>query len=149
MTRAIGLFLFLSLLTGCSSHYKPVTWEKFSPPKTPNYYLSCPKDSCNGYGAISPIFERSQADLFAHVQSVLKQQPRTEIQSINTQNFSLVAKQRSLLFRFPDIIQIKIITEGENQSSVYLYSQSVYGHYDFKVNKKRSEHWLLLFQNKP
>ena len=140
------IFLFsLGLISGCSYHYESISWSEFTPPTTPNYFIVCPSSTCNGRSYPSPVFPGSQANLFSAVKEVISKQPRTSIVSIDATTYSLVAVQRTLIFRFPDVIQIKIIPHNSNQSSILLYSKSVYGHYDFGVNESRALLWIDLF----
>ncbi len=54
--------------------------------------------------------------------------------------------QRSARFRFPDIITVRFISvatyHSESQSTLAIYSRSIYGEDDFGVNRERIEGWL-------
>jgi len=44
--------------------------------------------------------------------------------------------------RYPDTIDIEVLSAGTNQSTVAIYSRSLVGSLDFGVNRKRVERWL-------
>jgi uncharacterized protein (DUF1499 family) len=54
----------------------------------------------------------------------------------------IVVVQRSMIFRFPDVIYIEFETLPDNSSTFALYSHSIYGHSDLGVNKKRVLKWI-------
>ena len=67
-------------------------------------------------------------------------QPRVEVLAENDQQIDYV--QRSARFRFPDIITVRFISVAPSQSTLAIYSRSVYGKSDFGVNRERIESWL-------
>jgi uncharacterized protein (DUF1499 family) len=52
---------------------------------------------------------------------------------------------RSAVFNFPDLVTAQVAPDGENASTLILYSRSVYGRSDFGVNRKRLLSWLAAF----
>ncbi len=50
--------------------------------------------------------------------------------------------QRSARFRFPDIITVRFISVSSSQSTLAIYSRSIYGKSDFGVNRERIDAWL-------
>jgi uncharacterized protein (DUF1499 family) len=48
---------------------------------------------------------------------------------------------RSRVLNFPDIVQVAAVPDGGGSWPV-IYSRSVYGRYDFGVNRRRVEAWL-------
>ena len=104
-----------------------------------NQFLMCPQSICTGH-ADSPVFDVSVDELREHWRDVVTTQPRVELLAENGQQ--LVYVQRSERFRFPDIITVRFITVLPSQSTLAIYSRSVYGKSDFGVNRKRIEAWL-------
>jgi uncharacterized protein (DUF1499 family) len=49
---------------------------------------------------------------------------------------------RSAVFNFPDLVTVQVVAQGENASTLVLYSRSVYGHSDLGVNRRRLRAWL-------
>jgi len=56
--------------------------------------------------------------------------------------------QRSARFRFPDIIVVRFISVSPSQSTLAIYSRSVYGKSDFGVNRERIEAWLRILHER-
>ena len=48
---------------------------------------------------------------------------------------------RSRVLNFPDLVQVAAVPDGQGSWPV-IYSRSVYGRYDFGVNRQRVETWL-------
>ena len=129
---------------------KPTTFdfESFQRNTKPNSYLVCPKDLCHTkIDAPSPVFNVGLTTLQIAWQKLITDQPRIQLLADNTKDFSYQYVQRSLIFRFPDIINVKLIPLDHTHSTIALYSSSVYGHYDFNVNQKRVRKWLSALQH--
>ncbi len=94
----------------------------------PNQFLMCPPDICNGH-VESPVFDISVEKLRERWQGVVAAQPRVEVLAENGQQIDYV--QRSTRFRFPDIITVRFISVSPSQSTLAMYSRSVYGKRDF------------------
>lgn len=106
-----------------------------------NSYLVCPANYCQTrVDALAPDYPVSVQELMTAWQKVIAMQPRTTLSYHSGSHFQYV--QRSLLFRFPDNIYVTFLPLATEKSTLAIYSQSVYGYYDFGVNKKRVEHWL-------
>ncbi len=73
---------------------------------------------------------------------MLKQQPRVTLLKQDSKANQYQYVQRSLVFRFPDLVDVKFVDLGSNHSTLYAYSRSIYGHSDLGVNCKRMHHWL-------
>ena len=56
---------------------------------------------------------------------------------------------RSAVFGFPDLVTIQVLPHGASQSSLILWSRSVYGSSDFGVNRARVAAWLAALQAQP
>ncbi len=50
--------------------------------------------------------------------------------------------ERSKYLAFPDILTVRFFRRGDDKSTLAMYSRSVYGHYDFGVNRARVEKLL-------
>jgi uncharacterized protein (DUF1499 family) len=99
----------------------------------------CPPGICNGH-ADSPVFDVSVDQLRQRWQKVVTAQPHVGLLAEDGQQFDYV--QLSERFRFPDIIKVRFISVSPTQSTLAIYSRSVYGKSDFGVNRKRIEAWL-------
>jgi uncharacterized protein (DUF1499 family) len=111
---------------------------------TPNQYLLAPA----GYGAakphcLSPTLALPAARLAEQLKSIIDLEPRIEWgKAQGDLRFDLV--QRSRIFRFPDLIAVEAIAQGEHRSTLAIYSRSRYGRRDFGVNRQRVERWLAM-----
>ena len=109
----------------------------------PNQFLVCPPEFCGtDPHADSPVFDVSVEQLRVRWREVLAAQPRVElvVEDEEGQQFDYV--QRSARFRFPDIITVRFISVSPSQSTLAIYSRSVYGKSDLGVNRERIEGWL-------
>jgi diketogulonate reductase-like aldo/keto reductase len=119
--------------------FQTVDFEGIQLTDKPNQFLICPPDLCRGHAEI-PAFEFSVEDLRERWQDIVAASPRLEVLAENGQQIDYV--QRSARFRFPDIVTVRFIAVSPAQSTLAIYSRSVYGESDFGVNRKRVEAWL-------
>jgi uncharacterized protein (DUF1499 family) len=117
-----------------------VDFEDLGLTDKPNQFLMCPPGVCNRH-ADSPVFDVSVDQLRERWRDVAAAQPGLELLAEDGQQFDYI--QRSARLRFPDIISVRFISVSPSQSTLALYSRSVYGKSDFGVNRKRIEAWLL------
>ncbi len=119
--------------------FEAVDFEDLKLTDKPNQFLMCPPHICSGH-ADSPVFDVSADELRERWREVISAQPRVELLAEDGQQFDYV--QRSARLRFPDIITVRFISLLPSQSTLAIYSRSVYGKSDFGVNRKRIEAWL-------
>lgn len=119
-----------------------VTFEELERRDTPNDYLVCPEGFCKKAepDRLSPVIPVPAKDLRARVDALLASAPRTTIVSADDRH--IVAEQRSLIFRFPDTIDIAIVPVDTESSTVAIYSRSRYGYSDLGANERRVSAWL-------
>ncbi len=111
----------------------------------PNQYLLCPKGYCKTKPhANSPLFQISAKELQAAWQKLMSAQPRTTLKSNNKTTNQLDYIQRTKLVHYPDIITVRFIEVSEKQSTIAIYSRSIYGRSDFGANKARIERWMAV-----
>lgn len=118
---------------------EPVDFEDIALTDKPNRFLVCPPGLCKGH-AESPVFALSVEDLRRRWQDLVAAQPRVEVLAETDRQIDYV--QRSARFRFPDIVTVRFIPVSPSQSTLAIYSRSVYGRSDFGVNRARIESWL-------
>ncbi|HZD26470.1 MAG TPA: DUF1499 domain-containing protein [Alphaproteobacteria bacterium] len=113
-----------------------------------NQFLVAPPGLCRNARphAESPAFEVPVAALRRAVLAMLREQPRLEL--VQQDDWQITVIQRSRLFRFPDIIDIRLIDLGEGRSTLAIYSRSKYGRTDFGVNGGRVGSWLRAVRNR-
>ena len=90
----------------------------------------------------APVFDIAAAELKARIRAVALGEPRTIVRREMADDADIEFQQASALFRYPDIISVKLLALGERQSSIAIWSRSVVGRKDFGVNRARVERWL-------
>lgn len=110
--------------------------------ETPNQYLVCPPGVCRATAqAHSPVFEVPVERLREAWETLVAAEPRlSRIGARDDRQFDYV--QRTLRFRFPDIVTVRFVALSPSRSTLALYSRSIYGQSDFGANRARVETWL-------
>ena len=109
----------------------------------PNQFLMCPPGFCGANPhAGSPVLDVSVERLRQRWRAVLAVQLRVELLAKDEEGQQFDYVQRSARFRFPDLITVRFISVSSSQSTLAIYSRSVYGKNDFGVNHKRIGAWL-------
>lgn len=145
MVAAMPLFLLMTLfLAGCDAmQASSFNFSTLQRNTKPNSFLVCPQNLCTTrVDATAPIFNVDVLVLQKAWTSMIAAQPRIEVLASNNNDYTYQYVQRSFLFRFPDVIDVKLIAINNTQSTLAIYSHAVYGYYDFNVNKKRVKSWL-------
>lgn len=128
---------------------KTVEFAQLTLKDTPNQYLICPSNLCGTQAhAISPVFDVSVDQLRNAWQDIVSVQPRVELLAEHEGELQLDFVQRSARFRFPDIITVRFIPVSASQSTIAIYSRSIYGRSDLGVNRERIEAWLSLLRER-
>ncbi len=111
-----------------------IDFKRLKTPSSPNFYLSCPKDTCPNPDANSPIFNCSQDALIHRWQQIVKNQQLTLLDSgVHKARFYALSR----IFHFPDLIDVQFYSLAENKATLAIYSHALFGYSDFGVNKKR------------
>ena len=112
--------------------------------KTNNQHLVLPKEfvSLSLPSALSPKFSCDLEKLKIVFVDMIDKQPRISKKFFDDPKNKFRCIQKTKFFKFPDIIDIEFIEIDNNYSSIAIYSRSVYGYYDFNVNKNRVNLWL-------
>ena len=131
-------------LVGCS--VKPVTidFNHLKRPESPNYYLACPKGSCNIQPDIeSPCFDVNIFELQDAWKQMIANVVRYTELSHNDKGDQIQYVQRSLIMRFPDYVTVRFVSLTQKSSTLAILSYAKYGHSDFGINKKRVDSLLF------
>ncbi len=124
-----------------------VDFAELKLPEEPNRFLVCPPGFCGAKPhADSPVFDVSVDRLRARWSEVVAAQPRVELLVEHGDGWQFNYIQRSERFRFPDIITVRLISTSPSQSTLAIYSRSIYGGSDFGVNRERIEAWLAFLR---
>ncbi len=112
-------------------------------PSDPNWSLTCPPGFCGANPhAVSPHFDVTAERLRERWREVAAAAPRVALVAAHRDGWQFAYVQRSARFRFPDIVTVRIIAVSPTQSTLAVYSRSVYGRNDFGVNRERIKGWL-------
>ncbi len=124
-----------------------VDFAELKLPEEPNRFLVCPPGFCGAKPhADSPVFDVSVDRLRARWSEVVAAQPRVELLIEHGDGWQFNYIQRSARFRFPDIITVRFVSTSTSQSTLAIYSRSIYGGSDFGVNRERIEAWLAFLR---
>lgn len=112
---------------------------------SPNDALACGAGLCAAKADMAaPVFALPAEDVYARIESALAQEPRLELVAKAPDRGVLRYVQRSLVFRFPDTINVQVVALPDGRSTVLLYSRSQIGRGDMGVNRARIERWIGL-----
>ncbi len=137
---AIGL---LVLLSGCGGVEAPVEdLRAIRRPDAPNHYLICARELCPAADEDGPLTGLPPARVLVAALQAASAEPDTSPAEVNAEMAQIVFVQRTRWLRFPDIVRVQAIPAPGGGTGVALYSQSVYGRYDFGVNKARARRWM-------
>lgn len=121
----------------------PVDFAALRLAANPNQYLICPAGLCAAtQQALSPVFDIPAGRLREHWQAVVAAQPRVELLAEYEDGMQIDYVQRSARFRFPDIVTVRFLPVPPAQSTIAVYSRSLYGKSDLGVNRARVEAWV-------
>ena len=127
--------------------FKAVDFADLELTEKPNQFLVCPPGMCNAVPhANSPMFDISVDQLRQRWREVVAARPRVELLVADQERQQFDYVQRSARFRFPDIVTVRFISVSPSQSTLAIYSRSVYGKSDFGVNRQRIEAWLEILR---
>lgn len=117
----------------------PVDFATLTVPDSPNRYLVCPVGQCARADAESPVHPVPAERLRAAWMGVLE---RHGAKLLSDAGGQIEAEVRTPWLRFPDLVTVKILPQGEGRSSSAVYSRSLYGHSDMGVNAARVRAWM-------
>ncbi len=115
-------------------------------PASPNAALAAPAGSDPAPDIVTPIFPLTAPRLYQAVLAVATAQPRTFLAAAYPAERQAHFVARSAWFNFPDLVTAQIGDSGQRDSTLVLYSRSVYGYSDLGVNRRRLTAWLAALQ---
>lgn len=134
---------FCFIAAGCSADTARIDFATLARVASPNDALACPIGFCAAKtDFVTDVVAMEASELAAKAIALLPQEPRTELVAQSSDGLSLVFVQRSFIFRFPDTVNITVVSAGDGQAHLAIYSRSNYGYGDFGVNRRRVEAWL-------
>jgi hypothetical protein len=145
-----GLALRIYMGSGAEDRLAPqetVSIPELRSPLPKTSFLACPSGYCSAAAAFtSPVFDLPWDRLRDYWVEMISGETRVVRTVVDLGPRRYVYIQHSPIFRFPDIVNVELISLGPTRSSIAIYSRSRYGEYDFRKNRKRVERWLFLLQ---
>jgi uncharacterized protein (DUF1499 family) len=126
----------------------PIDTARIVRPASPNTALAAPQGFLPPPDIVTPSYPLQAEQLFAMLQDVAGNQPRTYQAALYLDRFQAHYVARSEVLNFPDLIVVQVTKTTSNSSALIVYSRSVYGHSDFGVNRQRVGAWLAALQIK-
>jgi hypothetical protein len=109
----------------------------------PNQYLVCPDQFCaekpDLKAATYPVNAITLAAVF---DKMVKAEADVAERARDDRAMKIDYVQRTPQMRYPDLITVQFMDRGDEQSTLALYSRSVYGHEDGGLNAARITSWL-------
>lgn len=123
---------------------EPVDFATLTLKDSPNQYLVCPENLCNGQQhRVSASYSMPAEELASLWYEIVSEKPRTvQMQVDNGAVNQVDYVQRTELMQYPDWITVRFIELDDRQSTLAIYSRSVYGESDLGVNQERIDGWL-------
>jgi uncharacterized protein (DUF1499 family) len=120
----------------------PLDFAQLRRPASPNTALAAPP----GLGPAAPDLASPHYDvpppvLYEALRRVAVVAPRVFVQARFDDANQAAYVARSAFWNFPDLVQVAAVADGTGSRPV-IYSRSLYGQYDFGVNRRRVEAWL-------
>jgi len=147
-SRLLGLLLGALALASCAMNEPPGDAPlddptSVTPSGKPNRFLLCPEAVCAAPAdRVSPTFQVPREQLEQAWLALMGAQPRVELLAQDAARHLYLFRQRSAVLGFPDLISVRFLDAGGGASTLAVYSRSVYGTYDFGVNRRRVEDWI-------
>lgn len=140
-----GFYWRIAALMQTSGDLGPVDFVSLQRRNHPSDALVCPERVCQKATSdeTAPVFEVPAAELRRKVGLVAEAAPNTiELPCAPDCEHADRYVQYSSVFRFPDVIDVRVMEAGAKGSTLAIYSRSVAGFGDGGVNKARIEGWL-------
>lgn len=119
----------------------PLDFAHLQRPASPNNALAAPPGPGLAPDIVSPRHDVPPPVLYAALRRVAETEPRVFLQERFDGRLQAAYVARSAFWNFPDLIQVAAVPDGTG-SRPMIYSRSLYGRYDFGVNRKRVAAWL-------
>jgi uncharacterized protein (DUF1499 family) len=139
------------VLTGCAGQGAsgipvppPMDLTKIERPSSPNTALFGPIGrNRQPVDLITAPYSMTSEQLYDVVKTAIAKLPNTYILADYPDRLQLHYVVRSAVLNLPDLVSVQVeVGFIPEQSLLTMYSRSVYGYYDFKVNDQRLKAWL-------
>ena len=109
-----------------------------------NEYILCPPSFCPNARTVPPsVYGVPAETLLETIDRVIVKSPRLTVLDTSKQPpLKREYVQRTLIFRFPDVVTVQVIPLERSRSTLAIHSYSIYGAGDLGVNTNRVETWV-------
>lgn len=141
LAAAAGLATALAACAG-DADLAPVDPLTVAPPDSPNWALAAPESAATTAERtrLTARYAATPEALLTAFDEAVTAQPR--VTRTADAPLSKTYVQRSLIFRFPDVVTARALDLGDGTASLALYSRSLYGYSDLGVNAERLDRWI-------
>lgn len=119
-----------------------VDFERLPRTHPSNSALAAPSDFRPPPDLATQDYRVTPQAMFAAAQAAVLAQPRTVPHGEFPDALQAHFVVRSAVIGFPDLVVLQVLPSPGNSSQIVIWSRSVYGRYDFGVNRRRLIAWL-------
>ncbi|WP_448215088.1 DUF1499 domain-containing protein [Endozoicomonas sp. 2B-B] len=120
-----------------------IDFETLKLHEKPNQYLVLPEGNFLAEPhQISPVLNVSVTELQERFSDLAQSQDKLEVLRTSDDGQQVDYVQRTPFMGYPDTITVRFYSQGEDTSTLAIYSRSHYGYSDLGANKKRITLWL-------
>jgi uncharacterized protein (DUF1499 family) len=124
----------------------PMDMTKIERPATSNTFLAGPEGMTPAPDAVTPRQAMPASALYERARVAFSTQPRTFVAAEFPEQRQIHYVVRSALLNYPDLVTVQVDPAGAEESTLIIWSRSVYGRSDFGVNRERTTSWLAALQ---
>ncbi len=125
----------------------PMDMTRIERPATPNTFLAGPAGMSPAPDLVIAPSALPAVDLLAEAGRVFGARPSTFVAAVFPDRMQVHYVVRSALLNYPDLVTVQVNEVNAAQSTLVIWSRSVYGRKDFGVNRARTESWLAALQH--
>ncbi|WP_257274314.1 MULTISPECIES: DUF1499 domain-containing protein [unclassified Endozoicomonas] len=120
-----------------------IDFETLKLHEKPNQYLVLPEGNFSAEPhQLSPVLSISATELQKQFSNIAQSQKKVEVLRTSDDGLQVDYVQRTPFMGYPDTITVRFYPQGEDTSTLAIYSRSHYGYSDLGANKKRITLWL-------
>jgi uncharacterized protein (DUF1499 family) len=144
----LGLMLPACGTDGAAGLPRPVLMDmtRIERPATPNTFLAGPAGMHPPPDLALQPLPMPAAALFEKARAVFGAQPNAYLAAAYPDQLQVHYVVRSAVLNFPDLVTVQAEAAAPGQSTLVIWSRSVYGRSDFGVNRERTKAWLAALQ---
>ena len=124
----------------------PMDMTRIERPATPNTFLAGPAGMTPTPDAITAPANVPARTLYEQARKLFTQRKHTFVAAEYPDQMQVHYVVRTALMNYPDLVTVQVNETAAGQSTIIIWSRSVYGRSDFAVNRARTEAWLASLQ---